>query len=661
MTSWDRARIFWGIHNPDNTRFQEQFRRGLDLTIANLPWTERLSKCGEPLHIAPTLDELLNEAWRSQCEYAVIQTAGHVLDNRFCRRLSIFVESASPLIIGHILDHFDETYSLHDQCLFLNLSALRKRGEPKWVSDRETIPAFLRDKDNIHDDYTPLKIEALSESRINKRRGGSGLLALLRPGEIVHNFGLQIREVKLHLYPDKESFPEKLKILAEREEQTKNNVFIWNSETLSEPLWPYGKIENLIAVASGFKPFKILHDNGFTSRTKIVFIDNNPNQLMFMKHLLKNWDGIGYGSFIETFHKNHPNLRISPSSFFKEGRYRNADEELHRHFGGKGAWLDLWSQVRRLDITFHQEDFVRNPYCVKDQIEKAKSPTYIWFSGAFWYNSTCSVPFSRKFESFRSFYGLCSRAPQKVWLSGDDVFGVRRNETPEEHLHFDGRSAKCALRVMEPSIKSLSFITFIRQKLQRPRKTKPWRELNLDFPHQEMLLEAKELFERGYFVAHRSLFENNVGWFSTCLHGLDWRFTNTVDKYRKRKVFGYGLPDKMDWTEIAKLAPVTTEFIKSLSALRNYGRIRIMALLPGGFIAPHRDQVKSGFSVVNFALNNPEGCEFYFRDYGVAPFKPGKALALDLSVEHWVINRSNEVRFHLIPHGEWDKTFLENA
>lgn len=661
MLPWDKVKIFWGIHNPVNVRFQEQFQHGFDLTIANLPWNARISKYDEPIHIAPNLDELLSNAWHSRCQYALIQTAGHVLDNRFWRRFSRFIETSSPLLVGHIIDHFDGTYSLHDQCLFLNLELLRERGEPKWVSDQETIPEFSRDRHNIHDDYTPLKIEAQSRDHLNKRRGGSGLLALLQPGEMAHNFGIELREVKLHLYPDKESFPSKLKILSEREENFKNDVFIWNSETPSEPRWPYGEVRNLISVASGFKPFKILRDNGFTSNTRIVFIDNNPNQLIFMNHLLKNWNGVEFGRFVDEFHKTHPHFRISPVSFFKGGQYKNADSELHKLFDGKDAWLDLWEKVKRLDTSYIQDDFVRNPYCIKDLVENSKGPTYIWFSGAFWYNSALSIRFSQKYESFKTLYGICARAPQKIWLSGDDIFGMRRNEQPEEYLHFDARSAKCALKAMKPNFEGSRLTFFIRKKLQVPRRTKPWKELDLEFPHQEMLLEAKELFDRGYFVAHRSLYENNVGWFSTCLHGIDWRYTNTINRYRKLKIFGNGVQSQLDWTEAAKLAPVTIEFIKSLSALKNYERIRIMALLPGGYIAPHRDQLKRGFSAVNFALNNPEGCEFHFKGHGIAPFAKGKALALDLSVEHWVVNRSNEIRFHLIPHGKWCQTFLGNS
>lgn len=639
-------RIFWGVCAPKYPEFDEELAQSLDLTVANLPWQSRLSCFDEPLFISENLDSVLEQAWLSSCDYAVIQSSGHILHYEFLKALIDFIQSRSPLIVGHIIDEFDGTFSLDEQCLVLNLKVLRERGIPRWISTADSLPQFTRDSENIHDNYTPLKITTQSGRTPNHRHRGSGILALCQTGEVVYNFDFSLRNTKFHLYPTKPHYLERLSQLAERANQAKDFVFIWNSERLSEPRWPHGRIRNLIAVASGFKPFKILFENGFAENAKVTFVDNNPNQLAFMKALVQDWNGVDYHNFVTKFFRKHPNLSPAPLRFLKEEFNRDIDARIAENFGGPKEWLEFWRRVRKLDYSFCKIDLVDNPLGLVHFLPKGSGPTYLWLSGVFWYYSSLTIPFSKRFESFKRLYGICARAPEPVWVSGDDVFGQRRNETVREHLHYDARAAKSAFLAVESKHLTLDI-----SSLREPASP-PWKILNLEFPHEKMLEEAKYLFQNGYFVPHRSLFENNVGWFSTCLHGIDWWATNVPERY--------GHSNEMKWTEIAKLAPVTTQFVRNLSALTNLRRVRIMALLPGGQIAPHTDQKDPGFFSANFALNNPPGCHLYFKGYGSAPFKPGRALALDVSVEHWAVNRSNEVRFHLIPHGTWDQRFINS-
>ena len=73
---------------------------------------------------------------------------------------------------------------------------------------------------------------------------------------------------------------------------------------------------------------------------------------------------------------------------------------------------------------------------------------------------------------------------------------------------------------------------------------------------------------------------------------------------------------------------------------------------------PHSDnKFERAFGPLNIAINNPDGCHFVFKEKGIVPFVAGTGLVLDVGNEHIVINNSNEVRYHVIVHGNYDQGF----
>ena len=185
----------------------------------------------------------------------------------------------------------------------------------------------------------------------------------------------------------------------------------------------------------------------------------------------------------------------------------------------------------------------------------------------------------------------------------------------------------------------------------------PWLELDISFPYEEMLEEAKAI--RHMFVAHRDQdgqgSYRHKGWRSLCIHGIDAYKTNHFEQY--------GYKSNQDtpycWTEVADLCPITTKFFKEDFPYKRYFRLRFMLLEPEGFITPHVDTFDSRLSPINMALNHPEGCLMKMKGHPFVPFKPGKALLLDVGNEHAYINKSNEDRFHIIVHGTKTKEFEE--
>ena len=176
----------------------------------------------------------------------------------------------------------------------------------------------------------------------------------------------------------------------------------------------------------------------------------------------------------------------------------------------------------------------------------------------------------------------------------------------------------------------------------------PWLEImGIDAPYTEMLAEAQSLKE--LFVYHRDGEEGHSGWRSLSVHGISADKTNVPETY--------GLdPAKVtyQWTEIQDRCPVTVQFFKEVFPYNRYQRLRYMLLEPGGYIAPHSDNINSNpGAAVNISLNNPVNCRLT-NIHGTLPFRDsGSIFLFNNHYQHAVHNGSNIDRFHIIVHGEW--------
>ena len=171
----------------------------------------------------------------------------------------------------------------------------------------------------------------------------------------------------------------------------------------------------------------------------------------------------------------------------------------------------------------------------------------------------------------------------------------------------------------------------------------PWIPVPIEVPHKEIFEEASHLLETGCFTAHRP---ESAGWMSLCIHGMSSVHTNVPEDYN--------LPDDWEdkeshWTDIARYCPRTVEWMKDTVCYEKYTRVRYMVVLPGGWLAQHRDRERiTGVGATNIAINNPEGCKLVMKDWGEMPFEPGTAFKINTGYEHAVWNRSDTPRIHMI-------------
>lgn len=193
-----------------------------------------------------------------------------------------------------------------------------------------------------------------------------------------------------------------------------------------------------------------------------------------------------------------------------------------------------------------------------------------------------------------------------------------------------------------------------------------WIELDLQIDIAGWQLEAQQAVP--YFVAHRE--DNNVGWNSCCIHGID------TDKTGAWTNYGYTDESTVPytWTELSYKVPNVKSFWQNEFPADNYRRVRFMELNPLSAITPHSDMPgklpgEQGMDMlefgvpVNIAVVHPEDCHMVLEGYGRVPFKEGKAFIVNIRNYHSVINFSNQPRVHVIGHcygyGSKQKEFAE--
>ncbi len=181
-----------------------------------------------------------------------------------------------------------------------------------------------------------------------------------------------------------------------------------------------------------------------------------------------------------------------------------------------------------------------------------------------------------------------------------------------------------------------------------------WLELDIDIDLDSWKKEALESV--CHLVPHRE--DNNNGWNSCCIHGIDISSTGAWTNY------GYSKEEEVPykWTSLSTSTPSIKSFWEDFP-YDTYRRIRFMELESNCAITPHSDMpgrlpgednfdaLKFGVPV-NVAINHPLDCHMVLDGYGLVPWQEGKAFIINIRNYHSVINFSNIPRMHLIAHGK---------
>lgn len=154
-------------------------------------------------------------------------------------------------------------------------------------------------------------------------------------------------------------------------------------------------------------------------------------------------------------------------------------------------------------------------------------------------------------------------------------------------------------------------------------------------------------------IPHR----DHTGWRSITLYGYSSIMTNSYEHYKSLGIINDS--DKTKWTDICEFFPKTVDWLKKYCPLKEYSRIRIMILDPGGSSTPHKDYYdgQALCGPINIAVVNPPGAEFVLENGGLVPWSEGDFRSVNLGKVHCIRNTGTEPRIHIIitpSKNDWD-------
>lgn len=181
----------------------------------------------------------------------------------------------------------------------------------------------------------------------------------------------------------------------------------------------------------------------------------------------------------------------------------------------------------------------------------------------------------------------------------------------------------------------------------------PYIDLGVSFDHAACMAEAAAMLER--FVPYQSDPRYGIThWRGLALRALGGDPTRVA-------VANIGPGERFEMTPVARECPTLMATLDGLLDWERTHSVALLALYPRSRIAPHKDDPQyEVMRSINIALNMPEGCEFVIdtRPDGRegpytrrVPFRPGAAMMLNVARDHYVDNRSDTTRIHVIARG----------
>lgn len=341
------------------------------------------------------IDEKIKELHRNKIKFAVIIAAGTFISEMNMFIIEVLkqikdIREKNALLAGHILDFKKDGAIpyLHEQFAIIDLDKLFQLNDsklgPLFTTEQITFPSHNRGED-LHDDYTPT--ELTPGLVISARTGISYWGSRVMANGIKHNFAIlnlnkALRDTKFYSYPqDALKEPKEVinKIIHDKIEQCKDEVFFFNNEPLRAV-----KIDNfgpnkLISVSAGFKAFKIMDQYNFPTDGKVHYVDFSQNALTYMKSITKKKSIYDIATEIDLSMR-----KLVPWKW---------EQDLAKHLLNSTIrdWFDNDEKrfLRSLEIaskaSYHHANFVLNHDDLCNLISHHDS-FYIWVSNAFYNN-----------------------------------------------------------------------------------------------------------------------------------------------------------------------------------------------------------------------------------------------------------------------------------
>ena len=315
------------------------------------------------LYIGKDEDDLLREAYlQNFYTHAVIIACGTSFT--LSDRIFESIENTCKLdffIAGHILDRNDSYYELHHQFYIVNLAEygdlnFPKIGKEEDVEHIQNIPVHLNGYIE-NDKKLPLQIKESFETKTydKKLHGWNIISTALSKNKTLINIGKDIRDNKKYFYFEHDHvFLKEASELYYYQFFCSNFFAAWNSDDLYPDINFEGTIEQYVTVGIGFNWIYNLNLANFNKNTKVIFTDINYNCLMFMRSMIKDWDGINYGEF----YKKHFSILPNNTDSARLDTYAQlANEKWKSFISNFEDWDTLWNKIKELQYDFINIDY----------------------------------------------------------------------------------------------------------------------------------------------------------------------------------------------------------------------------------------------------------------------------------------------------------------
>ncbi len=595
-------------------------------------------------------NKIIENAANSNIDYLIILASGCFVlnEDKFNEGLNEIIYN-NIKVAGHILhtgiwksENNLEFFTLHEQTIVIRkdivdlLKNINFSNSNSYQTD--SWKKVSRSPENVHDDYTPLKIWPSEDQTLISMNKNSNfgvledLLQFFMHNDIeIDNINHKIRKSKNYSYHVEKPVEFERYLHSNRQTIMDNqhsmvqghfdflsswgikrpdNVF-WgfNSEYLVPIL--YKEYDAFVGVASGCMPWIYIAKYIFVKNATIKLIDISPTAIKFQQWFIKNYEPNKFNLWsdvIKTFIDEN-----------KEFDYRAVGDPNM----GNTIWNEYkeivdekWQEIKKYSITIEEGDIV-DVTNYKPILNNSSQPL-VWFSNVFRYTSTFEKNY--KNHNVENYLNKLFKENIKVMWQGDSI--------------SNGFT-------MGPN--SLSVV---KEPFYKPYPIPK-------FDTELFLKEIEKLEEFDLFSKHRG--DMHPGWSSFVLHGLGHGKTQGYEYY------GYSNDEEApyDWTnEALEYCPSIVNYFKELKLKNRYHRVRIMKLEPGGYISIHDDDPKKYRNQWghNIAITNPEECEMHFWNEtfqyaGMVPWKPNDSYLIRIHWKHMVRNLSNKNRYHIIVHG----------
>ena len=556
---------------------------------------------------------------------------------------TLFKNNPDFTVAGHLMHvglwkqhrpEFNNLFTLHQQTCILSKQAIDILRQAKFVFNNdleyETDSWFNvgRSEENVHDDYTPewiskgsdqLLLDGIDMYKNHDFGFGEDLIqfAVQHDWKMI-NLNNDLRKGKCFSYflDNPEELLKCLKIKEKKElNSLKDNGLIsednydftihlvkaqhdrfsaYNNEILYNNL-PDLTYDCLVGPASGYLTWYYLVNYNFADNTEVMVIDVNDHALNFQSWFLNNFDpelDISWEEWINKFTQQYdqPLDHTLDDSKFVDSCNKHW-EEIYP------VLREKWKYIKNYKFKFECSTIV-NYKLVGDFISKKNQPL-VWTSNIFNYMlSWTDIDIIDGYEDFIN--NLIINNINTKWF-GNTPWGLNQ----ASFIKVDSLPVKY------------------------------FEEKNIvDFDYKSFIKEIEVLEQNDLFTKHIS--STSKGCESFTIHAE--RFTEEAQKF----------------------TPTIVKYLQDNlgSFFDRYNRVRIMKVSSGGVIGVHNEnEDDDNFWALNLAINNPEDCKMHFWDrqmryLGIVPWQPAKAFRIRTGMNHMILNKSNEARYHMIIDGD---------